>query len=64
MKVRKNRPNHEVVSMLPVYNEAVTEYNKKVRLFPGSLVAGMFGFEQRDYYESQDGSDTAPNVPI
>jgi LemA protein len=46
------------------YNEAVTEYNKKVRLFPGSIVAGMFGFEQRDYYESQDGSDLAPNVPI
>lgn len=45
------------------YNEAVTEYNRKVRLFPGSIIAGMFGFEQKPYYESQEGSDTAPNVP-
>lgn len=45
------------------YNEAVTEFNRKVRLFPGSLIAGMFGFETKPYYEAQDGSDVAPNVP-
>jgi LemA protein len=46
------------------YNEAVTEYNKQVRLFPGSIVAGMFGFEKKPYYQAGEGSDVAPNVPI
>lgn len=47
-----------------MYNEAVTVYNKRVRLFPGSIVAGMFGFESKPYYQAQEGSDEAPNVPI
>ena len=46
------------------YNEAVTEYNKKVRLFPGNIVANMFGFETKPYYEAGEGVDEAPNVPI
>ena len=46
------------------YNEAVTEYNKKVRLFPGNIVANMFGFETKPYYEAGEGTDQVPNVPI
>lgn len=46
------------------YNEAVTEYNKKVRLFPGNIVANMFGFETKPYYEAGEGTDEVPNVPI
>ena len=46
------------------YNEAVTEYNKKVRLFPGNIVANMFGFETKPYYEAGEGVDEVPNVPI
>jgi len=44
------------------YNEAVTEYNKKVRLFPGNIVANMF--ETKPYYEAGEGTDEVPNVPI
>ena len=46
------------------YNEAVTKYTKKTRLFPGSIVANMFGFDPKPYYEAQEGSDEAPKVPI
>ena len=46
------------------YNEAVTKYTKKTRLFPGNMVANMFGFEPKPYYEAQEGSDEAPKVPI
>ena len=46
------------------YNEAVTDYNKNVRLFPGSIVANMFGFEQKPYYQASEGSDSVPNVPV
>ena len=44
------------------FNASVKAYNGKVRRFPGSLWAGMFGFEQRDYFESVSGSEVAPTV--
>jgi len=44
------------------FNATVKAYNGKVRRFPGSLWAGMFGFEQRDYFESVAGSEAAPTV--
>ncbi|MEC7114730.1 MAG: LemA family protein [Bacteroidota bacterium] len=44
------------------FNASVKAYNGKVRRFPGSLWAGMFGFEQRDYFESVAGSGAAPAV--
>ena len=44
------------------FNASVKAYNGKVRRFPGSLWAGMFGFDQRDYFESVAGSKAAPTV--
>ncbi len=41
------------------YNEAVKDYNAKIRKFPTVIIAGMFGFDERSYYES----DAAPNNP-
>lgn len=32
------------------YNEMVQDYNKSVRRFPGSLIAGWFGFEPHPYF--------------
>ncbi len=34
------------------YNKAVKNYNAKIRRFPGSIVAGMFGFEKQVMYEA------------
>jgi LemA protein len=45
------------------FNESVQQYNTAVRRFPGSLVASIFGFEQRDrYFKSDEGAATAPKV--
>ncbi|MBU1158154.1 MAG: LemA family protein [Candidatus Thermoplasmatota archaeon] len=33
------------------YNEDVREYNSKIKRFPGVLFAGMFGFEEKRYYD-------------
>ena len=44
------------------FNASVKAYNGRVRRFPGSLWAGMFGFDQRDYFESVAGSEAAPTV--
>ena len=44
------------------FNTAAQQYNVSVRRFPANLVAGMFGFEQKPYFESAEGSEAAPEV--
>ena len=46
------------------YNELVRDYNVKIKSFPGSLVAGMFGFSVRTMFEAQTGAENAPKVQI
>jgi LemA protein len=31
------------------FNDTVTKYNNQVRMFPGSVVAGILGFAKREY---------------
>ena len=46
-----------------VYNEKITDYNKSIRRFPRSLLAGMFGFDKRPLFAVTDASDReAPQV--
>lgn len=44
------------------FNEAVQQYNLQVRRFPGRLVASLFGFESRPYFEAEAGAEQAPEV--
>ena len=44
------------------YNEAAKKYNTKIRRFPASIFAGIFGFEKVDYFEAQAGAENAPEV--
>ncbi len=44
------------------FNEAAQAYNTAVRRFPGNIVAGMTGFEAREYFEAQEGAEQAPQV--
>ena len=44
------------------YNEAVREYNTRLRLFPGSLIAGVAGFRPRVFFEAAPDSATPPKV--
>lgn len=44
------------------YNEVVREYNVKTKVFPGSLIASLFGFEARTMFEAAEGSENAPKV--
>ena len=44
------------------YNEAVREYNTRLRVFPGSLVAGFRGFREKPFFEAAPGSEAAPKV--
>jgi len=44
------------------YNEAVRDYNTRLRLFPGSLVASFRGFRDKAFFEAAPGSEAAPKV--
>ena len=44
------------------YNNAVTAYNTRIRKFPASIYAGMFGFEQKALFKAKPGAETAPEV--
>lgn len=44
------------------YNEAARPYNARVKTFPTNILAGMFGFTERPYFEADEGTDKAPAV--
>lgn len=44
------------------YNKAVETYNLKVKKFPGNLLAGMFGFKEKGYYQADTGTEKAPEI--
>lgn len=44
------------------YNASVTEFNREVRSFPGNMIAGIFGFDEKEYFEADAGAEDAPDV--
>lgn len=44
------------------FNDTARQYNTTVRRFPKSIIADIFGFERRPYFEAQEGADKAPTV--
>jgi LemA protein len=44
------------------FNGAVQDFNVAVRRFPTNLIAGMFGFSQRPFFQAQQGAEKAPTV--
>lgn len=44
------------------FNGAVEPYNKHIKIFPNSLLAGLFNFDEMNYYKADAGSEKAPDV--
>ena len=44
------------------YNDASRQYNTSLRSFPKNILASLFGFEKRAYFEAQAGTEQAPSV--
>lgn len=44
------------------FNEAVTDYNTYIRVFPNNMFAGMFGFERMERFQADAGAENAPDV--
>lgn len=45
-----------------IFNETVKPYNVSVRRFPASILSGIFGFNTKPMFKSQEGADKAPTV--
>ncbi len=44
------------------FNRAAQEYNTSIRRFPANMIAGIFGHEQKAYFEAVAGAERAPEV--
>ena len=44
------------------YNQSVQTFNAKIKSFPTNILAGMFGFTDRDYFKADEGAKTVPQV--
>lgn len=44
------------------FNDSAKEYNTSLRRFPRNIIASMFGFEKRNYFEAEAGAEKAPKV--
>lgn len=46
------------------FNDAVGAFNVATRRFPSNLIAGIFGFEARAFFEAAQGAEVAPTVDL
>ena len=44
------------------FNDTVTKFNNMVRMFPGSLVAGLLGFAKREYLADEPAKKDYPDI--
>jgi LemA protein len=44
------------------YNAVVRDFNTRVLQFPSNIIANMFGFRQREFFEVDDGERSVPKV--
>ena len=55
-------PENRITVERKTFNEVAQTYNSAIRQFPGNILAGMFGFERKPYFEAESGAEKAPKV--
>ena len=46
------------------YNSTVRDFNTSIQTFPSVLIAGMFGFAARDYFQIEEADTAVPEVNL
>lgn len=44
------------------FNTSAQSFNAYIRRFPNNIIASMFGFEKKAYFQAAEGTETAPVV--
>jgi LemA protein len=45
-----------------LFNNTARKYNAMIRRFPANIIAAMFGFERKAYFQAEQGAEKAPKV--
>ena len=53
---------NRIANARKLFIDFTKEYNSMRRRFPTNIVAGMFGFAERPYFQADAGAEQAPNV--
>ncbi len=53
---------NQILTARTRYNEAIKPYNLKVKRFPGTIFASMFGFDAKPYFKADEKSQKAPDA--
>lgn len=64
LQVQIEGTENRIVQSRRQYNAAVTDFNRHIRRFPRSIVAGMFGFDKKPLFEAEAGATDAPDVDL
>jgi LemA protein len=62
LQAQLERTENRITIARKDYNDAVQTYNVAIKKFPTSMLAGMFGFGEKQYFKSTQGADTVPKV--
>lgn len=46
------------------FNDFTRVYNVAIKRFPGSILASIFGFDERSYFDAEEGAEEAPVVEL
>ncbi|MDX1828606.1 MAG: LemA family protein [Lutibacter sp.] len=53
---------NQILTARTRFNEATKPYNNHIKTFPNSILAGLFHFESKPYFDAEVGADKAPDV--
>ena len=62
LQVQLEGTENRITVARKTFNDAVQQYNVQVRRFPANLIAKLFGFNEKPYYEADESAGTAPKV--
>ncbi|MCS6980785.1 MAG: LemA family protein [Flavobacteriales bacterium] len=62
LQVQLEGTENRIATARKDFNDAVMAYNAFIRRFPNNLIAGLFGFEKRGYFEASEGAERVPEV--
>ncbi len=54
----------QIAASRRAFNAAVTAWNEGVEMFPGSIMAGIFGFQSQDWFETPENQRKVTNVQL
>ncbi|MCO5260731.1 MAG: LemA family protein [Crocinitomicaceae bacterium] len=53
---------NQILTARTRFNNEVKPYNTYIKKFPTNIVAGLFGFKDKQYFKSVEGADKAPDI--